>query len=241
MRKKIKVLLLSAGLGTRLKPITEKIPKCLVEINGEKLLLNWLNKLENSGCDEVLINTHYLSKQVNEVVKNWESKNLKCRTIFEEELLGTAGTLRKNSNFFKNSTGLLIHADNFTNLDLKEFLNFHYQRKENCIISMVTFKSDNPKECGIVEVDKDNVLINYYEKVKNPPSNLANGAIFAFDDTFIQYFLSLPSDFNDFCANVVPQLKGKLQTYFTNSFFIDIGTPRSLELARKYNNKNNYG
>ncbi len=241
MRKKIKVLLLSAGLGTRLKPITEKIPKCLVEINGEKLLLNWLNKLENSGCDEVLINTHYLSKQVNEVVKNWESKNLKCKTIFEEELLGTAGTLRKNYNFFKNSTGLLIHADNFTNLDLKEFLNFHYQRKENCMISMVTFKSDNPKECGIVEVDKDNVLINYYEKVKNPPSNLANGAIFAFDDTFIQYFLSLPSDFNDFCANVVPKLKGKLQTYFTNSFFIDIGTPRSLELARKYNNKNNYG
>ena len=84
MRKKIKVLLLSAGLGTRLKPITEKIPKCLVEINGEKLLLNWLNKLENSGCDEVLINTHYLSKQVNEVVKNWESKNLSVKQFLKK-------------------------------------------------------------------------------------------------------------------------------------------------------------
>ena len=61
------------------------------------------------------------------------------------------------------------------------------------MISMVTFKSDNPKECGIVEVDKDNVLINYYEKVKNPPSNLAN-AIFALM-TLYSIFLILTKRF----------------------------------------------
>ena len=237
MRKKIKVLLLSAGFGTRLRPLTEGIPKCLVEINGEKLLLNWLNKLEKIGCDEVLINTHYLSDQVETVVKNWKSKNLKCKTIYEEELLGTAGTLRKNLKFFRNSIGLLIHADNFTNVDLKSFLDFHNQRKNKCIISMITFKTENPKDCGIVEVDKDNILTNYYEKVENPPSNIANGAIFAFDDSFIDFFLTLPKNYNNFCADIVPQLKGRIQTYFTNCFFIDIGTPRSLKLARELGKK----
>ena len=106
---------------------------------------------------------------------------------------------------------------------------------------MITFKTENPKECGIVEVDENKVLINYFEKVENPPTNIANGAIFAFNDSFIEYFLSLPIKSNNFCADVVPQLKGKVQTYFTNSFFIDIRNPKSLELARKLNKKNIYG
>ena len=61
---KIKTLLLAAGLGTRLRPITLKTPKCLVEIDGIPLLGIWLEKLNNIGCDEVLINTHYLNEQV---------------------------------------------------------------------------------------------------------------------------------------------------------------------------------
>ena len=237
MKKKLKALLLSAGFGTRLRPLTYETPKCLVEINGEKLLINWLKKLEKIGCDEVLINTHYLSEQVDEVLINWNPKKLKIKTVYEEQLLGTAGTLRKNSDFFKNSIGLLIHVDNFTNLNLNDFLKKHYSRKEHCIISMVTFKSENPKECGIVEVDKDNIMINYHEKVKDPPSNLANGAIFAFDDIFMDYFLPLPDYRDNFCADIVPLLKGRIQTYFTNGFFLDIGTPRSLKLANELSQK----
>ena len=231
MKKKIRALLLSAGFGTRLRPLTYKIPKCLVEINGESLLENWLKKLESIGCDEVLINTHYLSSQVNKVLKEWDQKKLKVRTVYEEKLLGTAGTLRANSNFFENSLGLLIHADNFTTLDLKEFLKSHNSRKKECNITMVTFKTNNPSQCGIVEVDQNNTLKNYFEKVKNPPSNIANGAIFAFEESFLNYFLSLPISYDNFSAQVVPLLKGKVQTYFTNDLFIDIGSPESLKLA----------
>ena len=231
MKKKIRALLLSAGFGTRLRPLTNKIPKCLVKINEESLLINWLNKLEIIGCDEVLINTHYLSSQVDIVIKNWDQKKLKVRTVYEEKLLGTAGTLRKNSKFFENSLGLLIHADNFTTLDLKKFLKSHYSRQEKCNISMVTFKTNNPCQCGIVEVDQNYVLKNYYEKVRNPPSNIANGALFAFEESFLNYFLSLPISYDNFSAQVVPLLKGKVQTYFTNNMFIDIGSPESLKLA----------
>ena len=62
--EKIKALLLSAGFGTRLRPLTLKTPKCLVKVNGVPLLSHWLLKLEKLGCEEVIINTHYLSHKV---------------------------------------------------------------------------------------------------------------------------------------------------------------------------------
>ena len=74
--KKIKALLLAAGYGTRLRPLTLKTPKCLVEVNGRPLLSYWLEKLEKIGCDEVLINTHYLSNKVIKFLNAYESKSL---------------------------------------------------------------------------------------------------------------------------------------------------------------------
>lgn len=99
---------------------------------------------------------------------------------------------------------------------------------------MVTFSTNNPQECGIVQIDEEGIMQNYFEKILDPPSKIANGAIFAFNDKFLEYFSLIPSCHDDFCAHIVPQLKGKIQTYYTNSFFIDIGTPDSLKLARDF-------
>ena len=102
MDKTLKVLLLSAGLGTRLKPLTNKIPKCLVKINGKPLLHLWLEKLENLKCESILINTHYFPLKVNKAIHDWGGEKSKIYTTFEKELLGTAGTLIKHLDFFKN-------------------------------------------------------------------------------------------------------------------------------------------
>ena len=230
--------MLAAGLGTRLRPLTINTPKCLVEINGEPLLINWLNKLEKIECDEIIINTHHLSSQVEDTIEQWNQNKIKITTTYEKKLLGTAGTLRKNLSLFDNSNVLLIHADNYTNLNLIDFLNSFYSRNKKCPLSMVTFLSNNPKECGVVEIDNEGILKEYFEKVSHPPSNIANGAIFAFDDEFMNFFSSIPSTNNDFCADIIPKLKGRIQTYFTNCLFIDIGTPSSLKLARNYAQEN---
>ena len=63
-------------------------------------------------------------------------------------------------------------------MDMEEFLDSFNSIKKDCLLSMVTFSSNNPEECGIVETDENGILINYHEKISNPPSNLANGAIF---------------------------------------------------------------
>ena len=66
----MKALLLAAGFGTRLRPITDSIPKCLVDINGRPLLEIWIELLVNAGVNDILVNTHYLSDQVNFFVNN---------------------------------------------------------------------------------------------------------------------------------------------------------------------------
>ena len=99
---RIKALLLAAGYGTRLRPITNVTPKCLVKINGKPLLSYWLKKLENLGCEEVIVNTHYLSHEVIRYLDKYKSNNLKVITSHEEEILGTAGTLMKHLDFFEN-------------------------------------------------------------------------------------------------------------------------------------------
>ena len=83
---KIKALLLAAGFGTRLRPLTLTTPKCLVEINGEPILGHWLKKLDNLGCDEVLINTHYLNEKVEDYLLNINFRNIQVcwRNEFSE-------------------------------------------------------------------------------------------------------------------------------------------------------------
>ena len=232
MKKRFRALLLAAGLGTRLRPYTNQTPKCLMKIGNKPLLEHWLIKLEESECEAVLINTHYLSNQVEDFLDARKTTNLKIETIYEKELLGTAGTLKANRNFFAGYNGVLIHADNFTNLKLNNLIYAHTNRCKNTFFTMVTFKSDNPSRCGIVELNKDNILIDFHEKVKNPPGFIANGAIYAFDNIFLNQLVNL-EEVSDFSCDVIPRYKGKIQTWLTNDILIDIGSPDSLEKAQK--------
>ena len=122
MTQPFRTLLLAAGLGTRLRPITLNTPKCLVPIQGEPLLGRWLRQLDLNGCDSVLINTHYLAEEVEAFLKSWQSSTMSVETVYEPVLLGTAGTLLANQEFFRSGTGLLIHADNVMAASLKDFL-----------------------------------------------------------------------------------------------------------------------
>ena len=75
------------------------------------------------------------------------------RTVYEPKLLGTAGTLLANQKFFESSTGLLIHADNVMVDDMRPFLSAHHKRAPRCLLTMLTFNTDTPTSCGIVEID----------------------------------------------------------------------------------------
>ena len=108
----MRAVLLAAGLGTRLRPLTDRIPKCLVPIKGKPLLDIWCESLLSSGVERILINLHYMHEVVESHIQGSGYKT-HVQTVFEPVLLGTAGTLVANNEFFKGDDGILVHADNY--------------------------------------------------------------------------------------------------------------------------------
>ena len=229
----MKALLLAAGFGTRLRPLTNTTPKCLVTIKDKALLSIWLERLTQAGIEAFLINTHYLSVQVETFIKGSLYSD-RVTLVREEKLLGTAGTLIANLNFFEGQDGLLAHADNYCLANFHDFIQAHHQRPPYCVITMMTFRSETPDACGVVELNAEGVVVGFHEKVVNPPGNLANGAVYILSPELIHTMGSDLREVSDFSTEVLPHLMGRIYTYETQEYFIDIGSPESY---RKANSK----
>ena len=230
-------ILLAAGLGTRLRPITYTIPKCMVKINNEYLLDIWINKLIKNNINKILINTHHLSDIVEKhISKKKLYKEGRIILKHEKEILGTAGTLIKNINFFQNNDGLLIHADNFTTDNLDTFINFK-DKKTKWKIKMLCFKTTNPISCGIVKIDNNNIVTDFYEKQNKVKGDIANGAIYLLKKDMLSEIKN--KKYNDFSNEIIPKYLNKIIIYKTKKFFIDIGSISSLKKANNYIMTNN--
>ncbi|MGJ8682932.1 nucleotidyltransferase family protein, partial [Paraglaciecola sp.] len=220
------------GLGSRLRPITNHIPKCMVPILDKPLLDYWLELLvPNQDIDEIFINVCYL-KDV--VVTHLERHWRHCEKItiwYETELLGTAGTLRKNIHQLTSEDTLIIHADNLSKFNLNAFIHAHHSRPLNCEGTMMLFKTDSPSSCGIVELDTHNRVLKMHEKVKMPPGDLANGAVYIFSQTILECIKE--SEAFEISADVIPSFLGKLFSWKNSIYHRDIGNPTSYQLASK--------
>ncbi|SVA33337.1 uncharacterized protein METZ01_LOCUS86191 [marine metagenome] len=228
---KVKALLLAAGLGTRLSPLTDNWPKCLMPIGNRPLLEYWLETLYSTNVSEVLVNLHHHFEIVQGFLnrprfKNWVS------SVYEETLLGTAGTLKANREYFQDCTTLLVHADNWCQCDFADFLNYHRKhRPKHCSITMMTFESPTPETCGIVEIDNDGVVLAFHEKSNNPPGNQANGAVYLLEPEILKWILENPS-ISDFSTEVLPHFIGSIATWHNQGIHRDIGALPMLKLAQ---------
>lgn len=222
-----KAFLLAAGLGTRLRPLTDTIPKCLVPICGKPLLGWWIDLIEKHGIEEVLINLHHLSEQVIKYIEDYPTK-IKFHFFYEEKLLGSGGTIRKNKDFVKNETAFFIlYADNLTNYDLTLFSEFH--KKKDQLLSMALFETDNPQMSGIAALDENEIIISFEEKPKFPKSNLANAGIYIARPEVIDLIPNL--EITDIGFHLLPQLAGRMAGWRNNNYLIDIGTINNLNKA----------
>jgi mannose-1-phosphate guanylyltransferase len=227
----LSALLLAAGVGSRLKPLTNFWPKCLMPIGQKPLLEYWLSMLNELRITKTLVNLHHHHEIVKEFLMRDRFKNWVSYT-YEENLLGTAGTIRNNYNFFKNDTLLLIHADNWCQCDFSSFLDFHFNRRpQHCSITMMTFTTNQPSECGVVELDNQNIVTSFYEKVSNPPSNIANAAIYLIEPEALSWIFE-QDDILDFSTQVLPRFIGSIASWHNDHIHRDIGTIANLRLAQ---------
>lgn len=130
----MKAFILAAGKGKRLKPITNNIPKPLIEIKGKPLLEWSLIKLRSAGVKEIVINLHYLGDQIVDYFGNGKKLDLKINYSFEKRLLGTGGALIQGKNFLNDSPFLLISGDLWTDYPFKRLLSKDLKNKAHLVL-----------------------------------------------------------------------------------------------------------
>lgn len=230
----MKAFLLAAGFGSRLKLLTDTIPKCLVPINGKPLLDYWLAMLTEAGIGPILVNLHYLAEIVMGHIERSKYR-ANIVPVFENQLLGTGGSVLRNKALLDSEPFFLVHADNLSHFDPCAFMARHGARPRHCDITMMTFVTDSPQTCGIVDVDAEGVVTCFREKPKNATSRLANAAVYIVEPAVLLFLETLSRDIIDFSQDVIPQYIGHIYTFHNAHYHRDIGTPESYAHALRDN------
>jgi mannose-1-phosphate guanylyltransferase len=227
--RRTKALLLAGGLGTRLRPLTDTVPKCLVEIAGQPLLGYWFDALERIGVHEVLVNTHHLPDAVRRFLAEKSSQGFHALEAYEPVLLGSAGTLTHNRAWADDADDvLIIYADNLSDLDLASFLATH--RAHGLPMTMLLFHAPNPRACGIAEVDGGGRVVGFEEKPAEPRSDLANAGVYAVTAQAWREMADMKAF--DLGFDVLPRFIKRMQGHVHTGYHRDIGNLDALEAAR---------
>lgn len=227
----MKAILLAAGLGTRLAPLTDVLPKCLMPIHGRPLLEYWIWSLARAGVDEVLVNLHFRADLVAAYLAGSRFP-IPVRTVREPELLGTAGTLAAGAAFLDGGAGLLVHADNLCLTDFPAFLAAHESRPAGTAFTMMLFRTPTPRSCGVVGLDAAHRVTAFHEKVADPPGNLANGAVYIVEPEVL-HWLAEDGRRTDFSLDVIPHFLGRILGWENTGYHRDIGTLESFLAAQR--------
>ena len=224
----MKAFLLAAGIGSRLQPITDTTPKCMLVIDERPLLDIWLDAFDRAGVDEVLVNLHHLPDVVWRHIAA-RKKPPAVRTIFERELLGSAGTLKANGAWVRDEEFFLAcNADNLTDFDLDSLITGH--QDHDGIATLTVFHSEQPSSGGVVELDAAGTVVGFVEKPARPESDLTNAGIYAFHPQILAEIDDPPQDIG---YNLLPRLVGRARAVLIDGYFRDIGTPETYRRARE--------
>ena len=225
----MKAFLLAAGVGSRLKPITDSIPKCMVVIDDRPLLDIWLDALCRAGVDEVLVNLHHLPDVASRHI-GARTAPPAVRTFFEPDLLGSAGTLAANRRWVEGEEFFLAcYADNLTDFDLRTLIDAH--REHRPVATLTVFHSERPSAGGVVELDAAGRVTGFVEKPREPVSDLTNAGMYAFHPAVLDEIEGmLPRDIG---YDLLPRLVGRARAVLVEGYFRDVGTPDAYRRARE--------
>ena len=223
----MKAFLLAAGIGSRLRPITDTTPKCMLAVGDRPLLDIWLDAFDLAGVDEVLVNLHHLPHRVIDHLGGRAGPPA-VRTFFEPELLGSAGTLAANRDWIAGEEFFLAcNADNLTDFDLQTLIDAH--RLHGALATWTVFRSANPSAGGVVELDARGRVAGFTEKPPEPTSDLTNAGMYAFHPRVLDDLGGAQR--GDIGYDLLPRLVGRSAAIAVPGYFRDIGTPEAYRRA----------
>jgi mannose-1-phosphate guanylyltransferase len=191
----MRVLLLAAGEGARLRPLTEKLPKPMIPIGGKPILEHNVESLACHGIHEIAINLHHCPDVVMNHFGNGSRFDVNITYSYEPELLGTAGAAKKLEYYFQE-TFLVIYGDNLIDCDLKRLFSFHDEHSG--MVTIVLHHRDDVSNSGVVSIDAQDRVTRFVEKPKidQISSHWVNAGILVLEPEVLQYIPpGIPSDF----------------------------------------------
>lgn len=221
-----KAMVMSAGVGSRLDPLTKSVPKPLVPICNKPVMDILLENLQSIGVRDVVANTFYLAEQiVARYIKN--DLGINFNYITEETLSGTAGGVKKCQFFFDEGEDFFVlSADGVTNADLMKGMEIHKKSGAIATIGVKPVKEEDIPNFGVVVTDSDGYIIEFQEKpaIKDAKSNLINTGIYIFNYKIFDYIPA--NEFYDFAKNVFPKLleDHQINVFSVEEYWSDIGT-----------------
>lgn len=232
----MKALILSAGLGTRLRPLTNDKPKVMIEIGGKPVLWYHVQLLKMYGVKDIWINLHYFPDVIRNYFGDGSKFGVKITYSFEKKLLGTSGALKNPDSgiekALRGGTFIVAYGDILPNFNYKRLIDFHRKRKS--VWTEGTHPSAEPWTKGVIETAKTGRIIKFVEKgpKRELKSDQGRAGIMICEAKILDY---IPKGFSDFGLDLAPKLmKLKLPMYAidTKSYSKDIGTLERLKEAR---------
>jgi mannose-1-phosphate guanylyltransferase len=225
----MKAFLLAGGLGTRLRPLTDHTPKCLLPIQGTPILQIWFALCRKYGIEEVLINVHMHGDRVRRFIEEYKD-GLKVRLFEEEVLLGSAGTILANRDWVgKENCFWVFYADVLTTANLGQMLRFHNRGDQ--IATIGVYEVEDPSRCGIVKLDDAGIVSDFVEKPKVPLGNLAFSGLMLASAEILDVIPDVtPVDIG---FHVLPNLVGRMGGFWITDFLMDIGTLETYRVAQE--------
>jgi mannose-1-phosphate guanylyltransferase len=212
----VRAMVMAAGKGTRLRPVTDLVPKPMAPIANRPVLYHILRLLRRHGLEEVVLNLHHLPDVITGYVGDGSVAGLDVRYSFEPELLGTAGGVKKNEDFLGKGTFLVISGDALTDIDLTGLMAAH--RRNGSVATLAVKEVSDPSLYGVVVCDGDNRVLGFQEKPSREAarSNLCNCGIYVFEP---EIFSLIPAgQFDDFGSRLFPAMLEQGIPFHTHAF-----------------------
>jgi NDP-sugar pyrophosphorylase family protein len=198
----VQAVILAAGEGRRLGPLTEKRPKPMLSLAGKPVLEHNLRLLRAHGIVRIFMNIHHCANAIVEHFGDGSALGIHVEYSREETLLGTAGALRPLREWL-TSTFLVLYGDNLTTCDLTALIAFH--RLKGGVVTMAVYHRENATAGGIMQFDADDRIVRFVEKPKSGEvfSSWVNAGIMVCEPQVLD---AIPPGFSDFGKNIIPDL-----------------------------------
>ena len=232
----MKAMLLAAGHGTRLRPLTDRVPKAMVPVGGMPVIEHNLRLVRRHGVDDVIINLHAHPDAIPAYVGDGSRWRLHVTYSYEEHLLGTAGAVKRMEQALDGETFAVIYADNLSDGDLSALLALH--RRTGAVATLALHVPEDPRASGIVDMDEQGRVRGFVEKPGHYDAALgvwANAGIYILEPSVLRDIP--PGVPYDFGHDLFPRLLAQGHPLYAApvcTYFLAIDTPQRYAAAQSF-------